>query len=453
MMKTRSLFNPLCGASLFLILTASSFQTPANATSLSIGADILARSVSMKERDITIPGIQYTDQRIKAYLITDLSKDVEATVRVQSITPWGLETSTNVLATRYPNANGTPWVQNAFVRLPNIWKGRIIVTAGRQPMQWGDGEILSDDDLGFNAVRAQIKSPFQKIPFDTDFFTAKVTEGLRSAGGETDLTGALLGFDRDLVRWELMSLWENSNTAQPYEMGADTTAIVASNIKRQIMGVRFKANLKDAYMKGAYYIQRGSISRQKTSGVPDLTLGGAAYMFGLGGKSNTKYLGRFGALAEIAVGDGDDVNTPEKDEAFRPSYSSRWSGLERQGYGRYFAATFSDAYSPSNSFAPVNSTNDGLPAGTSGIQSVRFGVESTPWAPVTFTFDYYQYKAQKNLSGPKELGTEFDYGFIYRYSGLVTVKGSMNTFNPGEAFPLLTRKTGNATNVEIEVKF
>jgi hypothetical protein len=337
--------------------------------------------------------------------------------------------------------------------LPNIWKGRIIVTAGRQPMQWGDGEILSDDDLGFNAVRAQIKSPFQKIPFDTDFFTAKVTEGLRSAGGETDLTGALLGFDRDLVRWELMSLWENSNTAQPYEMGADTTAIVASNIKRQIMGVRFKANLKDAYMKGAYYIQRGSISRQKTSGVPDLTLGGAAYMFGLGGKSNTKYLGRFGALAEIAVGDGDDVNTPEKDEAFRPSYSSRWSGLERQGYGRYFAATFSDAYSPSNSFAPVNSTNDGLPAGTSGIQSVRFGVESTPWAPVTFTFDYYQYKAQKNLSGPKELGTEFDYGFIYRYSGLVTVKGSMNTFNPGEAFPLLTRKTGNATNVEIEVKF
>lgn len=436
-----------------IFFTAVLFLFPSflYATSLSLGADYILRGVSVEERDKTLPKNQYYDQRLQGYLVTDLSRDVEATVRVQSITPWGLEGSTTPLATRYPDAHGGFWVQNAFVRLPNIWKGRIILTAGRQPLIWADGLILSDDELGFDAIRGQFNSPWRRLPFDVDAFTAKISEGLQTVK-DTDLTGAKLGFDYNYVRWDIMGLWETSDIPQNYELGADTFSVVTTKLERRIIGVMAKANLKDAYMKGAYFVQGGSV-RRENAGYKDVTLGGNAYMIGLGGKSNTRKIGRFGALLELAVGTGDSVNTPEKDEAFRPSFASRWSGLERSGYGNYFAATFSDAYSPANPFGVVDSTNDGLPAGTSGIQSIRFGVESTPWAPWTFTFDYFQYKAQKNLSGPKELGTEFDYGIEYRYSGLVTAKATHSMFNPGEAFDELTRQKATYSTIEIQVRY
>jgi hypothetical protein len=141
-----------------------------------LGADYLLRGVSMVERDRTIESNRYYDQQLQAYLTTDLSRDVEASVRVQSITPWGLEGSTNPLRTRYPDANGNLWVQNAYARMPHLFKDHLIMTVGRQPIQWGDGRILSDDDLGFDAIRAQAKSPFRRVPFDIEGFTAKIHE-------------------------------------------------------------------------------------------------------------------------------------------------------------------------------------------------------------------------------------------------------------------------------------
>jgi hypothetical protein len=326
-----------------------------------------------------------------------------------------------------------------------------VLTLGRQPIQWGDGTILADDDLGFNALRGSVKSPFRWLPIDLDGFTAKISEGNRNPG-DRDLYGALLGFDRNLVRWEIMGLWDKSDGNQNYEMGADTSPVTASKVERFIYGVRFKTNLRDAYLKGEYYRQSGSV--QRTPANKDLQLGGEGYLFGLGGKQNTQKFGRFGAVLEYAFGSGDDVNTTEKDEAFRPTFASRWNGLERKGYGRYFAATLSDAYSPSDPYGEVTTSNDGLPLGVSGIQSIRFGMESTPITKWTFQFDYYQYKAQKAISGQKkELGTEFDYALLYRFSGLVNAKVTYNTFNPGEAFDELTRQKATWSSAEVEIRF
>lgn len=420
------------------------------ASSLSIGADTILRHVSVEERDASIKSQDYYDQQIQAYLTTDLSKDVEASIRVQSITPWGLEGSTNPLTTRYPNANGSLWVQNAYVRLPNIWKNRIALTFGRQPIQWGEGTILSDDDLGFNAIRAQIKSPFRIIDFDVDVFTAKVTEGLRTPG-DTDVSGIQLGTQHELVRWEVMALFERSNSAQNYAMGSETIPVNASRLERNIYGLRARSNLKDAFIKGEVYIQNGNITRSPSSA--DIKLGGMGYNVGVGGKADVKFLGRFGTVLELQNGSGDDPSTAGEDEAIRPTYASRWSGLERKGMGRYFAAGLTDAYSPSNPFGQVSSVNTGLPAGTSGIQTIHFGLESTPWAAWTFLIDYFQYKAQEALGGSKDLGSEIDYGIEYRYSGLVTFKATIATFGPGEAFPEAGRQNGRQMTSEVQIKF
>jgi hypothetical protein len=82
--------------------------------------------------------------------------------------------------------------------------------------------------------------------------------------------------------------------------------------------------------------------------------------------------------------------------------------------------------------------------------------------------DYFQYKGQRSngdlalqesaVTGlspgeGKELGTEFDYGFEYRYSGLVTVRGSINVFSPGAAFAPDTQQKAQSSNLELSLKF
>lgn len=447
-MRVRRFSKSLWMAGFASLGALSPFQ--AAATSLSIGADSYVRGVSVKSHDLNFPSNKYYTQRLQAYMIADLTQDVEATLRVQSINPWGLEGSTTPLVTRYPNANGTPWIQNAFIRLPNIWRNNATVTVGRQPIQWNDGQILSDDELGFNAIRAQFNSPWRALPFDVDGFTAKISESL-TQDTDTDLHGALLGFDYKYARWDFMGLFESRRGTQNYNVGSSTTPFSASKVDRQIFGVFGRANLVDAYVKGAFYFQNGDVKR--SGGGQDVSLSGTAYMIGLGGKTTTRRIGRFGALLEYAVGDGDESSSADEDEAFRAPFGSRWAGLERRGYGRYFAATFSDVYSSTSPFAPVGTNNTGLPAGMSGVQSTRFGLEATPFANWTFTFEYLQYKAQERIVGEKELGKEFDYGFIYRYSGLVTVRGSINKFTPGKAFPPEVRQDADRSEIEIEIKF
>lgn len=431
---------------LFAFLAVPAAQA---ANSLSLGADYLLRGVTISERETTAPDLSYYDQQLRAYLITDLSRDVEATIRVQSITPWGNENSTTTLATRYPDANGRFWLQNAFVRLPNIWQDRIIATIGRQPIRWGDGLILSDDELGFNAIRIQVKSPWRFLPIDVDGFTAKITETLQS-DLDTDLHGAVLGFDRNLTRWEFMGLMEQSKNVGMYEAGAETAPVVASEISRSIYGVRARVNLQDAFLKGEYYLQSGNVERP---GGNDINLKGDAYVIGLGGKQNTTRYGRFGAILEYAVGSGDDATTAGDDEAFRPTFAHRWSGLERSGWGRYAAATFSDIRSSTSPFADASGINDGLPPGTSGIQTIHFGIDATPWSQWTFSFAYFTYKAQKNLVGNKELGTELDFGVEYRYSGLVTLRGGHATFNPKDAFDPVTKTKASMSTFEVDLRF
>ncbi len=80
-------------------------------------------------------------------------------------------------------------------------------------------------------------------------------------------------------------------------------------------------------------------------------------------------------------------------------------------------------------------------------------MEAIPWSQWTFTFDYYQYKAQKALAGKKELGVEFDYGVIYRHSGLVNVRATTSSFDPGEAFEETTQQKASWSSIEIDLKF
>ena len=65
--------------------------------------------------------LAYYSQSARFYMRAWLNEDVETSFRLQSINVWGMEGSSNAPATIYPKADGTPWVEEAYVHMPNMF--------------------------------------------------------------------------------------------------------------------------------------------------------------------------------------------------------------------------------------------------------------------------------------------------------------------------------------------
>ncbi|MBI4396888.1 MAG: hypothetical protein HY548_07320 [Elusimicrobia bacterium] len=386
--------------------------------------DYRLRGVAIENNDYQTGNsdrLNYYSQRARFYMTSWLNQDVEASLRLQSINIWGLEGS-GVPVTRYPKADGSPWVEEAYIHLPNVaWK-KLNLLIGRQPLVIGDGMLVSDDNLGFNAIRTQFDLPFK---WDADAFTAKISEGLGE--NDFDLHGVVLGTLREHNRWELAWIRESNDAASSYRLAATTQT--ATDVMREFYDVRLHGRLKDAFYKLEYAIQGGTARLAPNSS--EIKLDGTGQRLELGAQTDTVRFGRFGVRTVYAVGTGDDAGTPKKDEAFRPTFARRWDGLQRSGYGVQYAATLSDAYDPAQPFA-ANTT--GLPAGFSGIKTMGFGIFSTQRGFWTGSIDYFIYEARTKPTGQKDLGTELDGEMTYRYTGFVTFNLGAALFFPGQIY-------------------
>jgi hypothetical protein len=411
-------------------------------TSLNMGLDYRLRGVAIGNNDGrqgTADRLNYYSQSARFYVRSWLNQDVEASFRLQSINVWGLE-GVAAPATRYPNADGSPWVEEAYVHLPNVLAKRVDLTIGRQPLVIGDGLIVSDDQLGFNALRAKAKLPWK---LDADLFTAKAREGL-SGAADLDVSGVTFGTDREHNRWELSWIEERHGAPNEYLLNGATTT--ATRLTRRFYDLRLFGNLKDAYYKIEVAKQGGNARLADGTGV---TLEGLAQKLELGAQADTVRFGRFGVRAAYAVGSGDDNGTPGRDESFRPTFAQRWNGLQRTGYGQHFAATLSDAYDPAAPFSP---TATGLPAGASGIKTIGFGLFSVQKVLWTGSLDYYTYESRTKLNGLSDIGSEFDVALTYRYTGFVTFQLGAALFFPGELYGTDTARVTRLT-AETHVHF
>jgi len=439
---------------LILSLLAAGIPYRACAVSLDLGANYRVRAISAGNKLASEPSLSFYTQRLQLYMGTQLSRDVEARFQIQAINPWGLEgsTTTALQNTRYPSANGTPWVQTAYLRAPKLLGQPIQLTVGRQPITWGDGFVLTDDELGFDAVRVQAASPWPTVPLDTDIFYAKISEGLIGPARDFGLFGALLGTGTEKTkRIEIYWLEEADGSGTLYEAGAETTPVRSSQITRQLLGFRIKGAIGDAYYKFEYAKQAGFVDRAG-QGSGDLTLQGSGLTVETGGVLPNQKYGVFNGFLNFAMGSGDSPGNGLKDSAFRPTFAHRWDGLERSGYGRYFAANVSDAYSTAALFSNSSASQTGLPAGTSGIQILGGGIGYSPAIPFKAEAGYYNYTAKESLSGAKNLGSEVDLTLHYQYTGFLSFSGVYARFSPGDAYSP-NPKTANLTELEAEIKF
>ncbi|MBK8869932.1 MAG: alginate export family protein [Elusimicrobia bacterium] len=416
-------------------LALASQKVHADADTIKLGFDYGLSAVGISNNDgktTTADDLNYYSHQIRAYLNGQLSPNVEAGLRVQSVNVWGLEGSTNAPSTRYPAADGTPWIEQAYLHMPRLAGNHLALTLGRQSIVVGDGLLVSDDDLGFNALRAQIRLPWQ---LGLDLFTAKINEGLENKT-DFDLNGVVASLKRGDNHWDLAWVQEINDAPSNYRLGGSTQT--ASRVNRTFYDLRLFGDLKDAYYKLELALGQGNAS----TSAGDVKIQGQSEKIELGAQTDTARLGRFGVKALYASGSGDDPDSTDKDESFRPTFSKRWKGLQREGWGRHFAATPSDAYDPDH---PFSSDGTGLPGVASGIKTLGLGLFTIQKVNWTGSIDYFTYDSRIKVSGQNSLGAELDLGLLYRYTNSVSFDFSAATFFPGDVYGPETSKVTRYT--------
>lgn len=416
----------------------------AEMSTLNLGLDYKLRGVDIQNNDglpATSDNLSYYSHQARVYMNGWLNDDVEAGLRIQSVNIWGLEGSTSAPVTRYPAADGTPWIEQIYLHMPHLIGKHLDLTIGRQPITIGDGLLVSDDELGFNAIRAKV---FLPLGMGLDLFTAKINESLNE-GKDADLNGAVVGLNQGENNWQLSWIQEDNKSPSPYLLGGSTTT--ATRISRTFYDVRLFGDLKDAYYKLEFALAQG----QSRTSAGDIKIEGMGEKIELGAQSDTVRFGRFGVKALYASGSGDDPGTTDKDESFRPTFTQRWDGLQRKGWGQHFGGNLSDAY---DSASPFSAASTGLPNGASGIKTLGFGIFTVQRVNWTGNIDYYTFDSRVKVPGSNEkgIGAELDLGIVYRYTGSVSFGFGAATFFPGPVYGETVSKVTRYT-AETELHF
>lgn len=185
----KKIINPV--VLFFLFLQVSCF-----ASTLNIETDYRLRGLAYLNLDFNTgtPGdaVAYYNQRLRFSLngkfpTSKSNSDIEIFTKFQSIGIVGSSQtviSSSITTTRfnwmndlpYPNRVFQPFVENAYLKYTNVDGNPLDIIFGKQPLEYGSGFIVSDNDAGLNALRFIIKYPKN---YNTEFFTAKIAENNR----------------------------------------------------------------------------------------------------------------------------------------------------------------------------------------------------------------------------------------------------------------------------------
>lgn len=340
---------------------------------------------------------------------------------LQSIGPGA---STNTLsspqfadaAARLPNANGTPYVRNAYVKIYKFMKPNITATLGRQDFVLGQGITLSGGDLGLPGGRLEIENAFKRLKLDVFAFRPFKTNRYLTVLGGTVYYPAAEGL------WQVYHFWEKDSD------GGQDILFNAVNKTKKFTGVRYFLSQKQLSFDGEAVIQRGEAKR----------VGGAAgkyeaHAFMLKGAWNQDIT--FFGPSRVRLGYGRSSGNPgydsATDKAFFPSCGSKNRGLERNGYGAIAGASLYD-------IIKTSATANGLPNGVSGLNVINIGAD-LPYKKLTLSFDLYKFRASKNANdGSLQIASEWDLKASYPMGENLHLNAVYAVFTPLGLYPSST---------------
>jgi len=405
---------------LITILTLLVCLMPLSAA-IRVGADVETGGVSYSNPDYKSSSTlsnNYMYEKSRIYLEGDLKENVTVGLKLLSRGVFGKEPGKEYTTVKSSVTfiNYTPQIENAFIEFSEIKGFPVDLTLGRQSIKIGQGIIVDDDGLGFDAVRLNAYLP---LDINLDAFLIK--------------------------RYELdMDSYTDKTDSQMYTLGANWTYD------------------KDYNFRAYYFVEEPSSPRKKNfislradgtfkQGVdyraevikPGGDYSGMSYVGGLTAYSKIKRLGKTIVNFEYAVGKGADSGL-----GFAPTYGHKTDGFEKSGYGEYFGASLTDF------FGGINTTNPTW----QGVHTTTLGLGLEPYKDLNINFDYFilfslDYPQLSDTGS--YLGEEMDITLKYKYNQNCTLKLVYGRFSPldrlkspGETIKITANKLGWAVQAK-----
>lgn len=289
-----------------------------------------------------------------------------------------------------PSADGAPYIRNAYVKIHKFVKPNITATFGRQDFTLGQGITLSGDDLGLPGGRLEAKNVLGSLKADLFVFRPFRIDHYYT------ITGGAAYYPTGEGLWELYHFWQNDKAP-----AQDLTFDTLSRTKK-FTGVRYFLTRSSLSFDGEAAIERGTAKKS------DGTTGNyQGHVFMLKG-SWTQDIAFFGeSRLRLAYGRSSGGTIGDRtDKAFFPDFGSRYSGLERSGYGAIAGASLYD-------IMKTSSTLNGLPYGVSGLNIIDIGAD-LPYKKLTLSADLYKFRASRNDNdGSLQIASEWDLKAAY----------------------------------------
>lgn len=430
-------------------LSALFLAASAHAASFDVATEYRMRPLSYKNLNLD-SGVgndqSFISQRARlGFTLKDISlgeyrgesQSMDVAIRLHAIGVAGSSTPFQApfdrIAAHYPNTSFTPFIENAFMRVRSLAGFPWETTLGLQSFSLGSGLLLDDDGAGLTGFSAKGRLPWLNMSGQVFIFQAR-----NSQQGPNDLS--VYGFSLDLPSegtWQLNQLIEKDQGTQYVAVnGCTANAAVnpggeclVSKASRYFTSLRYSLNYGPMVFDGEAAMQKGVATPTGADAAQNhITYNGNAQVLKAKWKqplwSNNQGIVRI----VLARGSGDKTDTPTTDEAFFPSQGHRYDGLERAGFGEFFAATPYDAFG-GQSTATANS----LQRGASGIVTVGLGVTPPAYRGIVLDLDYYIYQAERNVGYHRNLGTEFDIRLRYDVFDRFSLKASLAMFKAGGA--------------------
>lgn len=335
------------------------------------------------------------------------------------------------ISANYPSADLTPFIENAYLRVNRLWSMPIEATFGRQSFKLGSGLLLDDDGAGLTGASVRGELPWAGIKLEGFAFAdknprASGPSSLGLFGGSVDLPGEGV--------WQLNQLIERDRSDQlvygcDYAGNPQDNGCAVSKALRSFTSVRYQLSYGPMVFEGEAAIEKGVATPTGPNAAGNhITYNGNAQVVKMKWKQNLYKTGEGIMRVSLARGTGDDTSTATRDEAFFPAHGHRYNGLERSGFGEFFAATPYDAFGGNYS----TSTASGLRQGASGIVVVGAGYTPPAYRGFNLDVDYFLYQAERVSIGPRTLGMEWDARLRYPIRDQFTLSLSAAYFRAGK---------------------
>jgi hypothetical protein len=336
------------------------------------------------------------------------------------------------VASYYPNADLTPFIENAYLKVHRLFGYPWEATFGRQSYRLGGGLLLDDDGAGLTGASARGELPWWNMKVEGFIFNDRNPLNA-SAPNSLDLAGLSVDLPGEGV-WQLNQLIERDRAQQTvygcsYTGNPQANGCLVSKALRSFTGLRYQISYGPMVFDGEAAIQKGYATPTGLSPSGNhITYNGNAQVVRMKWKQSLWKTGEGIARMSVARGSGDNPGTPTTDEAFFPSRGHRHNGLERVGFGELFAATAYDAFGGNYS----TTTKNGLRNGASGLMVVGAGYTPPSYKSLTLDIDFFLYQAERVSSGPKTLGTEWDVRLRYPIRDQLNIAATMAYFRAGK---------------------